>query len=568
MFQILCFRAAPQSRHPSQTSDAKCSYIKNRWVTNRVSFERKGEKDVQFVPSRCVSVSASSNEYLSRPGTTDEIEELVRWYLQKYTENGNYIGNKTFEPYLDELFFSPSSSTKKTAKEDANKQRSQFFEIAPAKLPKTESATHFLECEYGLSREELRRMHDSVRDLYEMTRTDLWPVIKRIKQLKLTRKEVKEILMCQPALIIADPLDMEERISYFQAIGLSGASLKEVCKQADLLLLDPHWRVQLKPTINALNRAGVDMSKVTIWSKIVSVMTSKEIDQAALNIRHEFSLSMTQQLRLLRRCPELLLQSAKSISSVGDYLRSFDVPQESLSSIIDQCPALIFAVLDHSLHDRVDFFKSIGIEGSTTLMMCKRENKILSMSTSAMRSRLTFLRSLGFDGASLSFILSRAPQVLLLREQKLRGTMSVLSTYGVSAADIRAAIRRYPPLLAQSLTKLQKAVSFITVQAGYSVDEVLRTPAVLGLSLETRTLPRLLFLKEMRRQTCLSRALCVSDADFATITAKSCPEVYLEFKDCLMRRDVAAKVLDEGLALVDCDWSMDLSSDISFVAQD
>lgn len=259
-------------------------------------------------------------------------------------------------------------------------------------------------------------------------------------------------------------------------------------------------------------------------------------------LKDDVGMSRGEVYRAVRSMPSLLVLSLDTLVDKAEYLTAeFGVTQQDVGSLLTRAPALFFQSLEAGLKPKARFLRrDLGLDTDAMAFLLRRMPRALNYNiVSSGRPLLQYLTRGPFNftreevariilrspsllstdvtsprfgllleslqqatnlplGPALASILRRFPMILSFTASRLHASLDVLTDdLKCSSAEIASILQKHPQLLGyrpvavrEKLAALQEIYGLSEVEEGKKA--VLRSPALLSYSLDTRLRPRLL----------------------------------------------------------------------------
>ncbi|KFK38145.1 hypothetical protein AALP_AA3G075200 [Arabis alpina] len=182
--------------------------------------------------------------------------------------------------------------------------------------------------------------------------------------------------------------------------------------------------------------------------------------------------------------------------------------QESLKKVVDMgfdptnarfvlALRAVYQMSDKTIEERVDVYKSLGFTVGDVWEMFKRYPYFLRYSEKKITQTYESLKKCGLLEDEIVSVLKKCPQCFGASEQKIENSIETFLGLGFSRDEFAMIFKRFPQLICLSAESVKKKTVFLVKKMNWSLKDVVSNPAVLGYSLEKRTVPRCNVIKAL-----------------------------------------------------------------------
>ncbi|KAJ1493710.1 mTERF-domain-containing protein [Baffinella frigidus] len=281
---------------------------------------------------------------------------------------------------------------------------------------------------------------------------------------------------------------------------------------------------ELRPSLERLLDCGIRKSRLA--TLILAHPEVVEAGAARLDTVSAFlvSLGLTEDKvgKVVASNPQMLGLSVEgNLNPTVDFLVvEGGVPRRSVGQLVAQFPNVVSYSVKHKLRPMLAFLRDeLGVPAEGLGALLQKYPQILSLSIdNNLRPTVLFLReAVGVDFEGMARMVQQHPQMLGLSiEANLQPKMRYLTErLGIAPARLLPIITALPTLLSLSIEKnLEPKVRFLVDEAGYSKDDIAKSPNLLAYSLEKRMRPRHEALSRMGVRMALGSMLSYSEEAF------------------------------------------------------
>lgn len=240
-----------------------------------------------------------------------------------------------------------------------------------------------------------------------------------------------------------------------------------------------------------ISKCGLTEEEVTKcfrhYKPLLSVKSTQNMEET-LELLHCCGLTTSAQFRsVVLYNPMILCLRCDSLKPKFSFLRTV-IKEEDISKIVVR-DARILNVSEDKLKSRASLFLRSGFDGKTLAHLLARRPRLLMISEEKIMWVFKQAENLGFKKGSKSF--SAALYAISgLGRETLERKLQSWSGLGFSEKQISKLVRLQPQLLKLSEEKLKRNADFMVNSMGFSLDDLVKYPALFLFSLEKRIIPR------------------------------------------------------------------------------
>ncbi|VFQ61077.1 unnamed protein product [Cuscuta campestris] len=274
-----------------------------------------------------------------------------------------------------------------------------------------------------------------------------------------------------------------------------------------------------------VDKCGFPPERAISASKYVTFKTPAKPD-SVLSFLKIHGFTEAQVSELVRKCPSLLLcRPQNTLLPKIEFFKSLGFTVEDYTTMLCGSPSIFTRSLENSLSPTIDFLKPFLSSPGKLKVPLKRNPWIFSSATrSKIKESIQCLAEMGVPESRIAHYLHHQPRlftrekdefVKVLEEVKGMGfrpyrktflvavhvfcSMSKLTwekkiclfkKWGLTEDQILDGFLKHPWLMASSEGKIQQGMEFFVNKMGFKPSDILKTPVMLMLSLEKRTIPR------------------------------------------------------------------------------
>ncbi|CAN6561943.1 unnamed protein product [Malus baccata var. baccata] len=318
------------------------------------------------------------------------------------------------------------------------------------------------------------------------------------------------------------------RLCYSQSSSIVAASRITFFVQNPILrrhLSSEISEIQPNFTINYLiNSCGLSPKGAISASKWFELQSPERAD-SVLSFLRTHGFSEIQISKILRSCTQLLNSNPeKTLLPKLEFFRSNGVSMEGLGKLLANYPRILSVSLEKQIVPTYNFLRSMISEKNAVSVLSRGSWFIYSKN---LVPNLELLRESGMPPSCISLLLARQPTAFALKPKLLgevvdrvaqmgfnmqtstsvhamcvlllrfndsnsvwNRSCEVYKRWGWSEDDVLSAFRRYPYCMNKSETKIASVMDFLVNKMGWPQTSIVKYPTVMGLSMESRIIPR------------------------------------------------------------------------------
>ncbi|KAJ4829045.1 hypothetical protein Tsubulata_031704 [Turnera subulata] len=249
-----------------------------------------------------------------------------------------------------------------------------------------------------------------------------------------------------------------------------------------------------------------------------------ENPDAVINFFKAYGFSQTQISKVVKRHPKVLVSKVKTISRKIEFLASKGASSKDVALILANNPHLLGRSLEKQVIPVYNFVRNVVHSDEKAITVLKRGGNIFNNGIdSHMALTTNFLRETGVPESNIAWLFLSAPQLLsflgrlkqIFEEVKKMGfdpskfsfvlalkavsshsksswekKVVIYKSFGWSEEEFLVMFKKYPLCMTYSETKLRGLLDFYVNTLGWEPSDIVRYPAILGLSFEKRIIVR------------------------------------------------------------------------------
>ncbi|KAG2262293.1 hypothetical protein Bca52824_069372 [Brassica carinata] len=314
-------------------------------------------------------------------------------------------------------------------------------------------------------------------------------------------------------------------LSLLRSHGFTNSHISSIVTDYPQLLISDAER-SLAPKLRFLKSRGASSFELTeTLSKVPRILGMKE--EKSISIYYDFVrdvIEADKSSKYKRVCLSSLPQGIKQENKLRNVsaLRDLGVPQrlllpllisdhqllcgdgkfkESLKKVVEmgfdpttskfvKALRIVQRFSNKAIEDKVSFCVRLGFDVDDVWAMFKKYPPFLNNSEKKISQTVETLKKCGLHQDEILSLFEKFPQCISYSEQKMEKAIATLLCLGFSKGDLAMILKRLPQCIGLSAESVKEKTEFLVKEMNWSLKAVVSTPAVLGYSLEKRTVPR------------------------------------------------------------------------------
>ncbi|KAL0736858.1 hypothetical protein Bca4012_013068 [Brassica carinata] len=314
-------------------------------------------------------------------------------------------------------------------------------------------------------------------------------------------------------------------LSLLRSHGFTDSHISSIVTDYPQLLISDAER-SLAPKLRFLKSRGASSFELTeTLSKVPRILGMKE--EKSISIYYDFVrdvIEADKSSKYKRVCLSSLPQGIKQENKLRNVsaLRDLGVPQrlllpllisdhqllcgdgkfkESLKKVVEmgfdpttskfvKALRIVQRFSNKAIEDKVSFCVRLGFDVDDVWAMFKKYPPFLNNSEKKISQTVETLKKCGLHQDEILSLFEKFPQCISYSEQKMEKAIATLLCLGFSKGDLAMILKRLPQCIGLSAESVKEKTEFLVKEMNWSLKAVVSTPAVLGYSLEKRTVPR------------------------------------------------------------------------------
>ncbi|XP_010418174.1 PREDICTED: uncharacterized protein LOC104703800 [Camelina sativa] len=359
-----------------------------------------------------------------------------------------------------------------------------------------------------------------------------------VDSLGLTRKIAESI---SRRVSFEDKGNPDSVLSLFRSHGFTNSQISSIVTDyPTLLLLDAEK--SLAPKLQFLQSRGASSSEFTeIVSTVPEILgkkAAKTISRYYGFIREIIEADKSSNYEKLCQSLPVGSRQGNKIRNVL-VLRELGVPQrflfsllisdaqpvcgkenfeESLKKVVEmgfdptsskfvQALKVVYRYSDKTIEEKVNVCKRLGFSVGDVWEMFKKCPTFLNNSEKKIVQIFETLKKCGLLEDEVISLLKKIPQCVGASEKKILNSIETFLCLGFSRDEFVILAKRFPQCLILSAETVTKKTEFVVKKMNWPLKSVITTPAMLGYSMEKRTVPRCNVIKALMSKGLLESEL-------------------------------------------------------------
>eukprot|EP01018_Ginkgo_biloba_P021785 Gb_10479 [translate_table: standard] len=257
--------------------------------------------------------------------------------------------------------------------------------------------------------------------------------------------------------------------------------------------------VQLMNVFHLLLRLGCSeehLCRICIRLPAILECNADEICKV-VDFLQSVGLKKEELVSVLQKRPHVFSYTDDQVKASVNCLLKIGVPKEDLCRIIRKVPELFSPVIQQSLHTRLEFLVSIGLEPRALGKAIARRPNILGFNLESIKSSYRYIGHF-LEGDDIAKLINRFAEVLVLDpKEKMEPIVTYLLELGVKPEDLGKVLLRRPQLLGYTIAALETTVQYLRelgVKDAAMGKVITLSPQVISLNCEEKLKPVIKFL--------------------------------------------------------------------------
>ncbi|CAH8353472.1 unnamed protein product [Eruca vesicaria subsp. sativa] len=381
---------------------------------------------------------------------------------------------------------------------------------------------------------------NSFSSLQDVRKGKTFTVTYLVDSLGLTKKLAESISRKVSFEVKGKP---DSVLSLLRSNGFTDSHISSIVTSYPQVLIEDADK-SLAPKLKFLKSRGASTSELTeVLSKVPKILRIKK--DKAFSVYYDFIKEVIEADKSSKGYKKLCLSSLPQGSKQENKLRNvlalrdLGVPQhlllpllisdhqrlsgdvkfkESLKKVVEMgfdptTPKFVKALRivqrfsSKAIEDKVSFYVKLGFDVGDVWAMFKKYPPFLNNSEKKISQTVETLKKYGLQEDEILSLFEKFPQYISYSDKKMEKGIETLLGLGFSKADLTMILKRLPQCIGLSPESVKEKTVFLVKEMNWPLEAVVSTPAVLGYSLEKRTVPRCNVLKALMSKGLLGNKL-------------------------------------------------------------
>ncbi|CAA7029846.1 unnamed protein product [Microthlaspi erraticum] len=279
-------------------------------------------------------------------------------------------------------------------------------------------------------------------------------------------------------------------LNLLRSHGFRNSQISTIITDYPQLLIEDAEK-SLAPKLQFLQSRGASTSELTeTLSKVPKILGLKE--DKAISVYYDFVkevIAANKSSKFKTLSHSSLPQGSRQENKLRNVLalRELGVPLEVLFSLLISDHPVVCGKgkFEESLKKVVE----MGFDPKTSKFL-DALRIVQRLSHKTLQGKVDVYKRLGFTVGEVWEIFRKLPVSLTHSDKKILNSMETFLGLGFSRSEFVMVVKRFPQCLGSSAETLRKRIEFVVKKMKWPVKAVVSNPAVLGLSMEKRIVPR------------------------------------------------------------------------------
>ncbi|KAL1213271.1 Transcription termination factor MTERF4 [Cardamine amara subsp. amara] len=309
---------------------------------------------------------------------------------------------------------------------------------------------------------------------------------------------------------LVDKVNPDSVLSLLRSYGFTDSQISSIIR-TDPRLLITDAEISLGPKLQFLQSRGASSSELTeIVSTVPEILGKKEGKSISRYYDSIKDIIEADKSCMYKKLSQSLPEGSKQDNKIRNVsvLRELGVPQRLLFSLLisDAQPVCGKEKFEESLKKVVE----MGFD-PTTSKFVQALKVVYRTSDKTIEEKINVYKRLGFAvgdvWAMFKKLFKKFPQCIAVSEKKIANSIELFIDLGFSRDELAIFAKRFPQCFVLSAETVKKKTEFVVKKMNWPLKAVVSTPAVLGYSLEKRTIPRCNVIKALMSKGLIERKL-------------------------------------------------------------
>ncbi|KAK1369194.1 hypothetical protein POM88_035286 [Heracleum sosnowskyi] len=232
------------------------------------------------------------------------------------------------------------------------------------------------------------------------------------------------------------------------------------------------------------------------------------------------SLSQSEVVEIVTRNPHILTRSLNNqIIPFLNLLSSVTGSYSNAVAVIKDKPFVLTYSISKCFLPNMDLLRTIGVPNSQILKLLTCYAQVLDEPHYKFRNVALKVKEIGIDLESSYFIIA-VKALTFINDSAWDSRCELFRSFGFSDNEILSLFKKLPSIMCFSEKKIIERMEFFLYKLQWPLSRLATNPAVLGYSLEKRTIPRCSVLQVLVLRNYASKSFMIST--ILAMTEQSC----------------------------------------------
>ncbi|KFK40597.1 hypothetical protein AALP_AA2G016300 [Arabis alpina] len=322
-------------------------------------------------------------------------------------------------------------------------------------------------------------------------------VLKLLRSHGFTDSQISSIITAYPRLLVADAeKSVGPKLKFLQSRGASSSELTEILSKV--------------PKIFGIKKDKAISVYYDFVKEIIEADKSNNYEKVFHSLPQEGSAQENKMRNVLvlrelgvpqRLLFHLLTSNFQPVCGKEKF-------QESLKKVLEMgfdpttpnfvdALTVVYGFSEKTIEERFNVYKRLGFEVRDVWEMFKKWPITLKLSENMITRMFESLKKCGLLEDEVCTVLKKFPPCIGYSEHNITNTIETFLVIGFSRDEFLIMVKRFPPCIGYSAEAVKKKTEFLVKTMNWSLKAVVSNPAVIGYSLEKRTVPRCNVIKAL-----------------------------------------------------------------------
>ncbi|KAL1226109.1 Transcription termination factor MTERF15 [Cardamine amara subsp. amara] len=285
-------------------------------------------------------------------------------------------------------------------------------------------------------------------------------------------------------------------LSLFRSYGFTDSQISSIITDYPLLLTADAEK-SLGPKFKFLQSRGASSSELTeIVSTVPKILAKKEGKSISRYYDLVKEIIEADKSSKFQKLSLSLPQGSKQEHKIRNIsaLRELGMPQKLLFSLLVSGGGFVCG--KEKFEESIKKVVEMGFD-PTTAKFVEALRVIQGFSDKVIEEKVNACKRLGFVVEDAWTVFKKWPSLMKNSEKKIENSIETFIGLGFTRDEFAIIVKRYPICIGLSAESVKKKTEFLVKKMNWPLKNVVSTPAVLGLSMEKRIVPRCNVIREL-----------------------------------------------------------------------